>query len=198
MHSSASSSLLLLIMLAARGGEAQFPFGEPPNAPVVGPPPGMGELLGELRVLEEPHQLKEMINSQIVSLVLFTEGEEETPDTQWFMYFSTVVERSTDVKAGDARVNWGMADNDKLRKSSAPYQVREAGIWLFCDASDASGIRLPMKVLSDEDTRAAATWILGALDAAKAERHAGIWHKWAAPTSAAARTAPPSGDKSEL
>ena len=119
MHSSASCSLVLLIMLAARGGEAQFPFGEPPSAPVVGPPPGMGELLGELRVLEEPQQLKEMISSQIVSLILFTEGEEETPETQWFMYFNTVVERSTDVKAGDARVNWGMADNDKLRKSSA-------------------------------------------------------------------------------
>ena len=117
-HAAGSSSLVLLLMLAATGGKAQFPFGDPQPSP-TGPPPGMGELLSEVQLLEEPRQLKEMIGSPVVSLILFTEGEEETLETQWFMFFSTVVEKSIDVAAGDARVNWGMADNEKLRKSSA-------------------------------------------------------------------------------
>jgi hypothetical protein len=269
-HASGSCRLVLLLLL---GVDAQFPFGDPPPPP-AGPPPGMGELLSEVQLLEDPQQLKELIGSPVVSLILFTEGEEETLETQWFMFFSTVVEKSIDVAAGDARVNWGMADNAKLRKSSAcvvqpresrsrsthslpclrryydvhpreqdalhsssprthvhtclliiysfsscscvcacacacvcvcvhrPYQVRQAGIWLFCDASDASGMRLPMKVLGEPDTRAAATWILGALDAAKAERVDGIWRKATPPGSAtragSARPAESEQEKTEL
>ena len=117
----------VLLMLAARGASAQFPFGEPVNPPPGGPPPGMGELLSEVQVLEEPQQLKELISSSVVSLILFTEGEEETLEAQWFMFFSTLVEKSIDVRAGDARVNWGMADNAKLRKSSACVSRSTAG-----------------------------------------------------------------------
>ena len=53
------------------------------------------------------------------------------------------------------------------------------------------------------DTRAAATWILGALDAAKAERVDGIWRKAkpSSPESAATGSARPAAseqEKSEL
>ena len=122
-HASGSCRLVLLLLL---GVDAQFPFGDPPPPP-AGPPPGMGELLSEVQLLEDPQQLKELIGSPVVSLILFTEGEEETLETQWFMFFSTVVEKSIDVAAGDARVNWGMADNARLRKSSAcVVQPRES------------------------------------------------------------------------
>lgn len=73
-----------------------------------------------------------------------------------------------------------------LRKSSAPYQVRKAGIWLFCDPSDHSGIRIPMNIQSEDEVRNAATFILGALAVAKAENIKATWYKAGSKPSAAA------------
>ena len=92
---------LVLVLLGATAIE---PAGPPP-------PPGMGELLGELRVVKEESHLKELIGSPVVSLIMFTEGEEETNESKWFMLFSIMVESSINEAAGDARVNWAMVRN---------------------------------------------------------------------------------------
>ena len=159
-----------------------FPFGEPDQP--SGPPPGMGDQVGSMQLIKEPAGLKEMVNSPIVSLIMFTEGDEESNEVKWFYLFAMIVERSMNEANGDARVNWGLVDNIMLRKSgssyepgSSFYQARPAGIWLFCDPSDDSGVKLPMGVQSQEDVITAGNFILGALASAKADNVKAIWHK---------------------
>lgn len=152
---------------------AQFPFGQP-DAPSG---PQKGELLGEMQMIKDADDLAGVIYSPTVSMIMFTEGEEEDNASKWFYLFSIMVERSIDLAQGDARVNWFMVDNEMLRKSASPYQVRTKGIWLFCDANDNSGVTLPESVESEDAVRKAATFILGELSSAKAEIVEGVWRK---------------------
>ena len=89
-------ALQLLALLAS------FPFGEEPPAK----PPDMGAQVGEMREIAEPDGLRSMIGSEVVSLIMFSEGSEDDNESNWFMLFQIMVEKSIDLKRGDARVNW--------------------------------------------------------------------------------------------
>lgn len=175
-HDGWSTRYLLLLAVAIEVARAQFPFGDPPPA---GPPPGMGALAGEMKVIQEARGLDELLDSDIVSLVMFTEGEDETNESRWFLLFQMMVEKSINVAHGDARVNWAQVSNELLRKSAVhQHQVRSVGIWLYCDANDRHhGVKLPMSVQSEEAVREAGTFILGALAMAKAQTVEGVWRK---------------------
>ena len=152
---------------------ATLTFGEsdPPAKP-----PGMGESAGEMQEISEPGGLREMIDSDVVSLIMFTESSEDDNESNWFMLFQMMVERSISLQNGDARVNWAKVDNEMLR-SRGSWLFRPAGIWLFADASDKSGVRLPMSVQSEAAVREAGEFILGALGAAGAQNVKGTWRK---------------------
>ena len=152
---------------------AQFPFGEP--APPA-KPPNMGGQIGEVLVVKEPPEVEDLIVSPIVSLMLFTD-DEDSNEANWFMLFNIMVEKSINVAGGDARVQWAMVDASTLRQRKATHVVRSPGIWLFCDASDDRGVKLPMNVQSEQAVQQAGAFILSALAAAHAERIDGVWHK---------------------
>ena len=88
MRSSIHASLLsMLLVLVLRPTPGQHPFGDPMPAP-SGPPPGMGSKIGEMNVIKDPEGLKEFISGDVVSLIMFTEGEEDTNESNWFMLFN--------------------------------------------------------------------------------------------------------------
>ena len=159
--------------LLVSAAHAQFPFGEP--EPPVGPPSGMGDQIGEMKIIDEPAGVEKFIDSPVVSLVMFTE-DEDSNETNWFMLFSIMVERSINVDNGDARVNWAVVDNKMLRKSRSDL-IRTPGIWLFCISNYRDGLMLPIKVMSEEAVQKAGAFILDALASVNAERIDGTWYK---------------------
>ena len=63
-----------------------------------------------------------------------------------------------------------------LRRGGS-YRFRPAGIWLFCDPDDDSGVKLPMSVQSEAAVQEAGAFILKALASAQAQIVEGTWRK---------------------
>ena len=135
----------------------------------------MGSQIGEMRIIQDADGAEVVVNSPVVSLVMFTD-DEDSNEANWFMVFSVIVEKSIEVKRGDARVEWAMIDNQMLRKTGSKL-ARAPGIYLLCMPNDAGGVKLPFQVMSQDAAVRAGAFILDALAAAKAENIKGVWHK---------------------
>ena len=62
----------------------------------------------QIAMVQEVDGLYEILDSDAVSLIMFTDSEdEETNESRWFMLFHMMVEKSINAER-DARVNWAM------------------------------------------------------------------------------------------
>ena len=125
------------------------------------------ELLATVDMVSTPEHLQEIIDLNEVSLVMFTEGEDETPETQWFQ---ALVSHLWD---GPGLV-FAMVDNHALKKEG---RRGAEGIYLFVDRDSDRSTRLPMTIASEPEARNAVAFVQGALEDANAVRGGNVWLK---------------------
>ena len=128
----------------------------------------MGDMLVEMAVVDTPEHLQEVIESDVVSLILFCDqGGEETAETQWFQVLSSL-------GWSGPRINFLMVDNGALRRAG---REGAEGVWLFARRDSNASIRLPVAMQSEADLQNALFWILGVLAGSGAKELAGFWLK---------------------
>jgi hypothetical protein len=139
------------------------------------------DALATLEILETPEALQELIDSDVVSLVLFVD-EEETEESKWFEMFASFFWQGT-------RIAFGVCNNNALKQAG---RTGAQGIYLFHRSDSFDALQLPMRIANEPEAREAMRWILGALAGAQATEERGAWRK------AAAAPDPIDSEKSEL
>ena len=124
--------------------------------------------------INSPEQLKDVIKADVASLVLFTDGSEETPASKFFQEFSAFAWRGP-------RVIFATCDMRPLRQAERQSELLPPegaeGIYLFAKKDADMPLRLPRSLVTNDEASAALEWIEGALAGIGATPVDGKWHK---------------------
>lgn len=156
-------------------------------ATLVRADPSKGPALSELEVINDVAHLQDVISSDRVSIILFTEGEDDTEESKWFMAFSTFWR-------SPSTLLFGMCDASALRKAG---RVGATGVWLFSRHDSDAALNMPTPLASEDDAQTAQKWVESELIDARCVEVDGAWRKL--PSSYVRSTAASApGSKEEL
>ena len=139
---------------------------------------GKGPPMSTLEVVHSVEHLEEIIFSDRVSVILFTEGEDDTEESKWFMYFSAFWKPVLTGGLRSAAIMFAMCDAAALRRAG---RAGAEGIWLFAKHDSWAALRYEKPIASEADVDQALSWIEAELMDARCVEADGSWRK--APSS---------------